>query len=94
MTSRNTHHRGKSQEPINCLTQTACVINAEDRVDLLESVLDISILSIWSQNDGVKHYGRCSLCKARRSDADFHVISLMTVNCTVSQSTHSQAAEV
>lgn len=39
----------------------SCLINAEDIVDLLESVLcsalDINILSVWSQNDDVKHLG-------------------------------------
>lgn len=59
MASRKTYHKVKNPRANKLSSSNSCVINAEDRVDLLENVLcsdlDNNNLSIWSQNDGVKH---------------------------------------
>lgn len=66
---------GKTTRAKKLSHSSSCMINAEDRVDLLENVLgsdlDINLLYVWSQTDGVKREGWYSLCKARTSDIDF-----------------------
>lgn len=51
--------QGENPRDNKLSSSNSCVINAEDRVDLLENVLcsdlDINNPSIWTQNDGVTH---------------------------------------